>query len=161
MNCFSAHCCRKSSASTETSHTWRTHAYKGIGRIPRDLRGKTDPSKRILLDRLPRILAGYGKSLQGSDSAVVVVVDLDDRDCVGFKQELLQILEAMPPEAPSVLFRFAIEEMEAWLLGDRKAILKAFPRAKMHVLRFVRPGLDMRYMGDAWPTRCSRVVRTL
>jgi hypothetical protein len=115
-------------------HTWRTHAYKGIGRVPRDLRGKTDPWKRILLDRLPRILEGYGKSLQGTDSAVVVVVDVDDRDCVGFKQELLQIQKRCHPR-PKVLFRLAIEEVEAWLLGDRNAIAKAFPRAKMNVLQ--------------------------
>ena len=82
-------------------HTWRTHAYKGIGRVPRDLRGKTDPAKRILLDRLPKVLAGYGKSLQGSDSAVIVVVDLDDRECVGFKQELLQVLKRCHPKPQS------------------------------------------------------------
>jgi hypothetical protein len=114
-------------------HTWRTHRYKGIGRLPRNLKGKTDPSKRILLDRLPKVLAGYGKSLQGSDSAVIVVVDLDDRECVPFKQELLRILERCNPR-PRALFRFAIEEMEAWLLGDRMAIQKEFPRAKAHVL---------------------------
>ena len=114
-------------------HTWRTHAYKGIGRIPRNLRGRTDPAKRILLDRLPKVLAGYGKSLYGLDSAVVVVVDLDDRECIGFKEELVQILKHCRPK-PQVLFRIAIEEMEAWLLGDRKAILKAFPRANAQVL---------------------------
>ena len=85
------------------SHTWRTHAYKGIGRLPKDLRGKTDPWKRILLDQLPRILAGYAKSLPSTDCAVVVVVDLDDRDCIGFKQELLQIQKGCHPR-PSVLF---------------------------------------------------------
>lgn len=116
-----------------TSNTWRTHSYKGIGRIPRDLKGKTDPSKRILLDRLPKVLAGYGKSLQGSDSAVIVVVDLDDRECIGFKQELLQILKRCHPR-PRALFRFAIEEMEAWLLGDRNAIIEEFPRAKAQAL---------------------------
>ena len=119
------------------SHTWRTHAYKGIGRIPRDLRGTTDPWKRIILDQLPRILAGYGKNPQGTDSAVVVVVDLDDRDCIGFKQELLQIQKRCRPR-PKVLFRLAIEEMEAWLLGDRNAISKALPRAKMNVLHSYR-----------------------
>lgn len=119
------------------SHSWRTHAYKGIGRIPRDLRGKTDPWKRIILDRLPRILAGYGRSLQGTDSAVVVVVDLDDRNCVGFKQELLHIQNRCHPR-PKVLFRLAIEEMEAWLLGDRTAIVKAFPRARMNALHTYR-----------------------
>jgi hypothetical protein len=114
-------------------HTWRIHPYKGIGRIPRGLRGTSDPAKRVLLDRLPKVLAGYGKSQLGSDSAVVVLVDLDDRDCIDFKQELLHVLTRCHPK-PRVLFRFAIEEIEAWLLGDRRAILKEFPRAKGHVL---------------------------
>jgi Domain of unknown function (DUF4276) len=119
------------------SHTWRTHAYRGIGRLPKDLRGKTDPWRRILLDQLPRILAGYGRSLPSTDAAVVVVVDLDERDCIAFKQELLQIQKRCHPR-PKALFRLAIEEMEAWLLGDRNAIVKAFPRAKMHVLHSYR-----------------------
>lgn len=119
------------------SHTWRTHAYRGIGRVPRDLRGMTDPWKRIILDQLPRILAGYGRSLQGTDSAVVVVVDLDDRGCIGFKQQLLQIPRRCRPR-PRVLFRLAIEEMEAWLLGDKNAIVKAFPRVRMNVLHSYR-----------------------
>lgn len=117
--------------SSRNPHTWRTHPCKGIGRVPRDLRGKTDPSKRILLDRLPKVLAGYGRSHRGSDS--VVVVDLDDRDCATFKQELLQVLKRCRPKR-RVLFRFAIEETEAWLLGDRNAVLKEFPRAKVNVL---------------------------
>jgi hypothetical protein len=83
-------------------HTWRTHAYKGIGRVPKDLRGKTDPWRRILLDQLPRILAGYGKSLQSTNSAVVVIVDLDRRDCIEFKQELLRVLKRCRPR-PTVL----------------------------------------------------------
>jgi hypothetical protein len=118
-------------------HTWRTHAYKGIGRVPKDLRGKSDPWKRILLDQLPRILAGYGKSLQDAGSAVVVVVDLDDRNCTKFKQELLQVHRRCRPR-PNVLIRIAIEEMEAWLLGDGAAIVKAFPRAKLNVLNSYR-----------------------
>ncbi len=30
-------------------HTWRVHAYKGIGRIPPGLKASGDPAKRILL----------------------------------------------------------------------------------------------------------------
>jgi hypothetical protein len=37
--------------------------YKGLGHIPKDLRPKSEAKKRILLDRLPRLLRGYGKSL--------------------------------------------------------------------------------------------------
>ncbi|HED04305.1 MAG TPA: DUF4276 family protein [Candidatus Fraserbacteria bacterium] len=114
-------------------HTYRIIAYKGIGRIPRDLRGTTDPRKRILLDRLPKLLRGYGKSLKNSSAAVVVVVDLDDKDCLVFKQEMLDILNTCNPQ-PTTLFRIAIEEGEAWLLGDRNAVKAAYPRAKEQVL---------------------------
>jgi hypothetical protein len=32
------------------------------------------------------------------------------------------------------MFRLAIEEMEAWLLGDRPALHRAYPRAKKEIL---------------------------
>ena len=147
-------------------HTWRTHPYRGIGRVPRDLRGKTDPAKRVLLDRLPKVLAGYGASQRGLDAAVLVVIDLDDRDCLDFKQEVLRILKKCHPK-PRVLFRFAIEEIEAWLLGDRKAILKEFPKARQYVLDSylqdsicgtwekladaVFPGGSAALNGEGWP----------
>ena len=117
-------------------HTWRLKAYKGIGRLPRGLAGKGDPAKRILLDQLPRLLRGYGKT-PGID-AVVVVLDTDRRDCKAFLQELHSLAESCSPR-PHTLFRLVIEEMEAWYLGDREALLKAFPRAKREVLdRYVQ-----------------------
>ena len=123
-----------------SAHSWRIRGYKGIGRIPKNLRGVTDPSKRILLDRLPRLLRGYGRSLKdiGDLASVVVVVDLDSRDCMAFKQELLDVLNACNPR-PRTLFRIAIEESEAWLLGDRDAVKAAYPDAKDPVLnRYVQ-----------------------
>ena len=97
------------------------------------LRGKTDPRKRILLDRLPKLLRGYGKSLQNLTAAVIVVVDLDKKDCIEFKQEMIDILNNCNPK-PKALFRIAIEESEAWLLGDHNAVKTAYPRAKGQVL---------------------------
>lgn len=116
-----------------TNHTWRLHAYKGIGRIPKKLRAVADPSKRILLDRLPGILRGYGRSLQPGRDCVLVVVDLDNRDCLTFKRELVGVLNACNP-GPRTLFRIAIEEGEAWLLGDRGALRAAYPSANDTVL---------------------------
>lgn len=112
-------------------HTWRTLPYKGIGRLPAGLSARSDPAKRALLDQLPRLLKGYGKTL-GID-AVVVVVDSDRRDCKAFLGELKALLRNCQP-APNTLFRLAIEEMEAWFLGDRQALLAAYPRAKKDVL---------------------------
>jgi len=114
-------------------HSYRIFPYKGIGRIPKNLRGTIDPQKRILLDRLPKLLRGYGKSLGGISAAVIVVVDLDDKDCLVFKREMLDILDACNPQ-PTALFRIAIEEGEAWLLGDRDAVKTAYPHAKEKIL---------------------------
>lgn len=115
------------------TYTYKIHPYKGIGRLPANLIGQTDPEKRILLDRLPKILRGYAHSLQHLDAAVLVVVDLDRRDCLQFKQELVNLSGQCCPRL-RVLFRIAIEEIEAWLLGDQVALKKAYPRAKDSVL---------------------------
>ena len=112
-------------------HTWRVHAYKGIGRLPPNLAAGGDPAKRALLNQLPRLLSGYAKT-PGID-AVVVVVDNDERDWKVFLGELKALLAKCDP-APNTLFRLAIEEMEAWYLGDRQAILAAYPKAKIAVL---------------------------
>jgi len=112
-------------------HTWRIHPYKGIGRLPSGLTPKSDPAKRALLDQLPRLLSGYGKTA-GID-AVVVVLDSDRRNCKVFLTELMALLHRCNP-APTTLFRLAIEEMEAWYLGDRQALMLAYPKARKEVL---------------------------
>lgn len=112
-------------------HTWRLHPYKGIGKIPRGLKEKSDPKKRILLDQLPRLLAGYGQT-SGID-AVIVLVDSDRRECTTFLAELKALLAEIS-SAPNTLFRLAIEEIEAWYFGDHQALLAAYPRAKKQAL---------------------------
>lgn len=112
-------------------HTWRLFSYKGIGRIPQGLSAKADPSKRILLDRLPKLLQGYGKT-PGIDG-VVVIVDTDKRNCKEFLAELKAVAESCNP-VPNALFRLAIEEIEAWYLGDKNALFAAYPKAKQDVL---------------------------
>lgn len=112
-------------------HTWKIHAYKGVGRIPRGLTTKGDPAKRILLEQLPSLLQGYGKT-PGID-AVVVVLDSDRRNCVDLLAELNRVLDKCRP-APNALFSLAIEEVEAWYFGDRVALLTAYPTAKGRVL---------------------------
>lgn len=112
-------------------NTWRLHPYKGIGRIPKNLETKSDPTKRILLDQLPKLLRGYGRT-PGID-AVVVVLDTDRQDCRKFLEELKGLARDCVP-APTTIFRLAIEEMEAWYFGDRPALLEAYPRAKTAVL---------------------------
>ena len=113
-------------------HCWTMHSFKGLGHIPRNLRGATNPRNQKILHNLPRLLRAYGKSLDDA-SSVIVVVDLDDRDCINAKQDLLSTLAPCHP-CPRTLFRISIEEMEAWLLGDRDAVTAAYPQADTQAL---------------------------
>ncbi len=118
------------------SHTYLIHAYKGIGRIPKDMKDTNGAAKRILLDNLPKLLKGYGKTFsshQNFSAAVVLVCDLDDKCQKTFRDQLYQILISCNPK-PKTRFCFAIEEGEAWFLGDFDAIRSAYPNAKNYVL---------------------------
>ncbi len=112
-------------------HTWRIRGYKGVGRIPKKMALHSDIAKQTLLDNLPRLLEGYGKT-PGYD-AVLVLVDTDDRNVATFRNELNQVL-AQCPHAPRTVFGLATEEIEAWYFGDRDALLVAYPRADRKVL---------------------------
>jgi hypothetical protein len=112
--------------------TFRTHRYKGSGKIPHGLLSQLNPQKRVLLDRLPALLRAYGRSLD-NNNAVIVVIDNDTKDCREFKNELLSILATCNP-TPNTAFCIAIEEMEAWLLGDRTAVEAAYPSMKVRAL---------------------------
>ncbi len=118
------------------THTFRVHSYKGIGRIPKNMRDADDASKRILLDNLPKLLKGYGKTFtRGQDykAAVILVCDLDNKCLKAFRRDLFSILDACNP-APETRFCIAIEEGEAWFLGDLDAVKAAYPKAKDEVL---------------------------
>jgi hypothetical protein len=114
----------------DSQHTWKVFAYKGIGRIPEDLRSNSDPKKRILLDQLPRLIQGYGRTFKGYgpdyDAALIVVCDLDERCLSKFRQELLALAERCNSHAKT-RFCIAIKEGEAWYLGDKNAIKRAYP----------------------------------
>ena len=118
------------------AHTFIVHQYKGIGRIPKNMRDARDASKRILMDNLPKLLKGYGKTFAGYQhypAAVILVCDLDDKCLKTFLAELCGILNACNPK-PETRFCIAIEEGEAWFLGDLPAVKVAYPKAKDAVL---------------------------
>ena len=128
-------------------HSWRIHNYKGIS---------------LLLKDLPKTLRAFGRSLDDSAS-VVVVVDSDDKDCLKFKQDLLDVLNACNPR-PRTLFRIAIEEGEAWLLGDRAAVKAAYPNSKEAILnRYVQDSIcgTWEILADAVHPGGSRALKKL
>ncbi|HEY9692485.1 MAG TPA: DUF4276 family protein [Oculatellaceae cyanobacterium] len=114
-------------------HTFKIHSYKGIGHIPKNLKSSSDANKRILLDQLPRLIQGYGKTLSYSPAVLIVICDLDDRCMSAFRKELLELVNSCNPK-PKTQFCIAIEEGEAWFLGDWAAVKAAYPSAKQALL---------------------------
>jgi hypothetical protein len=90
-----------------------------------------------LLTNLPKLLKGYGRTFAGYPkeyhAAVLLVCDIDDRCRKSFRGELQRILAACHPK-PKARFCFAIEEGEAWFLGDLNAVKSAYPSAKGAIL---------------------------
>jgi hypothetical protein len=123
------------------SHTFKISFYKGIGRLPKSMSANGNSEKRILLDQLPRLLQGFGNTFSsygvGFKAAIVVVCDLDDRNLVDFLAELNGVLARCHPK-PKASFCIAIEEGEAWFLGDPAAVAVAYPGAKADVLKDYR-----------------------
>ena len=64
---------------------------------------------------------------------MIVVCDLDDKCLKTLRQELLAVLNACNPK-PETRFCIAVEEGEAWLLGDIPALKAAYPKATETVL---------------------------
>lgn len=81
--------------------------------------------KPALLGRLVHKLRGYAAYMK-PDWRIVVLVDRDREDCVDLKKKLAAA--AVKAGIPGhVLNRIAIEELEAWFLGDVPALTKAYP----------------------------------
>ena len=123
------------------NHTHRVISYRGIGHIPKDLKSRTDARNRILLDRLPELFTGYGKTYANNpakySTVLIVVCDLDNKCLKTFRQKLLDVLNECNSEIET-RFCIAVEEGEAWLLGDIPAIKAAYPKAKDNVLNNYR-----------------------
>ena len=92
--------------------------------------GKTD-----LLTKLPGLLRAY-RGWFGSDQRLLVVVDADHDDCRDLKRQLeamagragLSVCHVSREQPGTLLNRIAVEELEAWLIGDVAALRAAYPR---------------------------------
>ena len=134
--------------------TFKVRGYKGIGHIPKDLSSAANAGTRLLLNQLPVLLRAYGKTYANNPAAVVVVCDLDSKCLKKFRQELFAVLNACNPK-PETRFCIAIEEGEAWLLGDIPAIKKAYPQARDNILS----GYKCDSICGTWELLADAVVR--
>lgn len=130
---------------------YKINSFRGIGRFPKKTSGSMKVKTQRLLNDLPAYLRGFNSSLASLPyrKAIVVVVDNDDNNCVEFKKELNNLKFGLSIDS---IFCIAIEEMEAWLLGDSNAVLAAFPHAKKQLLQNYRPDSIIgtwEYLADA------------
>ena len=103
-------------------------SFRGIGGFTKKNTVKETKTGKLLND-LTTYLKGFDKALRGIDATVVVVVDNDDRKTESLRGALEEIVENNGIQLDHI-FAIAIEEVEAWLLGDKKAVLEAYPNAK-------------------------------
>lgn len=106
-------------------HVHEVYPHEGKGSLPDDLDAAPDPLRRDLLHQLPAKLRAYGRTLDPKTDRVIVLVDADNEDCVALKDRLVAVLDRCTPR-PEALIRIAVEETEAFYLGDVKAMRKAF-----------------------------------
>lgn len=120
--------------------TFNCKSFKGIGGFTRKNTVKETKSGK-LLNGLATYLRGFNKSLQYIPAVIIVVLDNDARNTEEFIAELNYVAEKNKINIDYV-FCIAIEEVEAWLLGDKDAILTAYPLAKLqHLNTYVQDSI--------------------
>lgn len=122
---------RKIIADTDT---YTINHYEGIGHLPKNLKNSKDISKRVLLNKLPRLIQGYGRRHAGYSAgykaSLIVVCDLDKKCLKDFRSELEALYSKCRPQ-PKTSFCIAVQEIEAWYLGDLKAVAASHSPSKI------------------------------
>lgn len=109
-------------------HSIAYHPHRGLGFLPENLEARPHPSKTGLYDLLPAKLRAYQSLAPDYRLLLVVVHDADQRDPDASYQRLEALLRRLAP-AHYFVIGLAVEELEAWLLGDFAAIQAAYPQA--------------------------------
>ncbi len=118
----------------EKNIVWNIKPFGGIGHLGKKGSGLERKTGQLLND-LPMFLRGFSKVLQSmEDSALIIVLDNDQRDVQQFRRELENVAISNIVLCDYV-FCVAVKEMEVWLLGDSRAIREAYPDAKMQFMK--------------------------
>lgn len=116
-----------------------TKPFGGVGHLPK----QGTPMERKtgqLLNDLPMFLRAFDKKYRNVPGAVIVVVlDNDKRNQEEFQTQL-EMVSRKNMILTDHVFCIAVKEMEAWLLGDLRAVEKAYPN--------IRKGAGKDYVQD-------------
>ena len=111
--------------------------FGGLGGFSKSRTPKEEKNGRLLND-LPIYLRGFNKKLsaipkEAGSFSLFIVLDNDTRETANFQSQLQQIAVDNGITIDHA-FCIAVEEMEAWLLGDLDAVITAYPNAKKKIL---------------------------
>lgn len=126
--------------------------HRGCGSLPKDLSAKPPKYTGSLLDLLPAKCRAYNEVYKGTDMVLVAIMDSDQKDPNELRQEMYAVMHKYAPDIRSVV-GLCTEEIEAWLLGDREAVRKAYPNLDEDALC----GYEQDSVCGTWETLC-RVV---
>ena len=114
-------------------YTFSIRPHRGKGYMPIDPYKQPARDSVGLLDLLPAKSRAYASVLDPAQNLLIVVMDADDIPPEQVEGEIRSVLRRFAFPVPHVI-GICVEEIEAWLLGDRKAILAAYPDADLRVL---------------------------
>lgn len=109
------------------------HPHRGCGSLPKDMTAKPPKFANSLLDLLPSELRAYNKIYAGKDLILIIAMDSDDKDPQTLRQEIYGVAAKFAPDIRSVV-GISTEEIEAWVLGDKDAIIEAYPDSDKEIL---------------------------
>lgn len=116
----------------------RVHPHQGKGTLPKAVADPPDRKRRGLLDQLPATLRGLAAALDQDIDGVLVLLDADDDDIDLLVANIRDVAKICAPRL-RVNVSVAVEEMEAYYLGDLRALQHVYPAADMKVARAYVP----------------------
>lgn len=107
--------------------------HRGKGKLPADIDQRPKAFASSLLDLLPAKIRAYHQVYSDQEIILVIVLDADNDDISEIYRNIEYVVRK---EAPNKFFVIGIptEETEAWLLGDRNALLTAYPDTETAIL---------------------------
>lgn len=116
----------------------RVHPHQGKGSLPKVWNAPPDKKARGLLDQLPAKLRGLAQALNPQSDGVLVLLDADDDESDALRESIAAVAEQCSPQL-QLRVSVAVEETEAFYLGDLRALERAYPDADIERARAYEP----------------------
>lgn len=110
------------------------YPHRGKGKLPEDPQAEPKPFSASLLDLLPAKIRAYRQVYQPDELVLIIVLDADDDNVNELYKNIAGLLQKEAADQYFII-GISVEEMEAWLLGDRQAILEAYPNADFDLIK--------------------------